>query len=122
MAPPGCAGLWVEMADRYGPVDVPEALRALTRLGAITGVDDILFVEPHEVDHAYVVFDDARQAAVDTIRAWLAEHDIHIRGRYGAWAYGSMEDAIVDGIAVARQITTGYQDSLRPDRSGRPGR
>jgi protoporphyrinogen oxidase len=105
MAPPGCAGLWVELADRSGTVDLPEALRALARLGAITGVEDVLFVEQHDVEHAYVVFDDAREAAVRTIRAWLAEHEIHICGRYGAWAYGSMEDAIIDGIAVAGRIT-----------------
>ncbi|WP_203847015.1 protoporphyrinogen/coproporphyrinogen oxidase [Dactylosporangium siamense] len=106
MAPPGCAGLWVELSDHSGRVDIPDALRALARLGAITDVEDVLFVEQHEVEHSYVIFDSARKAAVHTIQSWLAEHDIHICGRYGAWAYGSMEDAIVDGIAAARRIHT----------------
>jgi protoporphyrinogen oxidase len=106
MAPPGCSALWVELVDRGGgPVDVRPALDGLARLGAITAVDDVVFAEHHDVPHAYVVFDEARKSAVATIREWLAGHRVHLCGRYGAWSYGSMEDAIVDGIDAARRVS-----------------
>ncbi|GIH26295.1 amine oxidase [Acrocarpospora phusangensis] len=104
MAPPGCAGLWVEMADRDGPLDEAAVVKGLMEIGAIAASDDVLFVEQHDIEHAYVVFDDARQAAVDTIVSWLAAHGVHTCGRYGSWTYGSMGDAILDGFAAAARV------------------
>jgi len=42
-------------------------------------VGDVLFDEQRDVEHAYVVFDDARREAVDTIVGWLAGHRHLIR-------------------------------------------
>ena len=107
MAPAGCTALWVELADRVGPVDIPATLSALQRLGAITSPDKVAFVEQHDIEDAYVVFDDAREQAVNTITSWLTGQGIHSCGRYGGWTYGSMEDSIVDGIAVAHALRGG---------------
>ncbi|MEU6745800.1 FAD-dependent oxidoreductase [Spirillospora sp. NPDC046719] len=101
MAPPGGASLWVEIADQAGPVDDSDILDALVRIGAVRSAADLLFMEHHKVDHAYVVFDEARERAVETILPWLAEAGIHSCGRYGRWTYGSMGDAILDGFSVA---------------------
>ena len=105
MAPPGRASLWVEIADQAGPVEDSEIVDALLTFGAIESPSDVLFIEHHRVDHAYVVFDDARQEAVETILPWLAESGIHSCGRYGRWSYGSMGDAILDGFSVAAGLT-----------------
>ena len=114
MAPPGCAALWVEIADRTRPVDLRGVLGGLVRMGAVSSVSDVLFTEQRDVEHAYVVFDDARQAAVDAIVRWLAERRVFSCGRYGGWTYGSMEDAILDGFAAAAQVmalrSSGYAE------------
>ncbi|TMR25664.1 hypothetical protein ETD86_00625 [Nonomuraea turkmeniaca] len=104
MAPPGGASLWVEIADQKGPVADPDIVDALLKIGAIGSAADVLFMEHHKVDHAYIVFDDAREKAIDTILPWLAEAGVHSCGRYGRWTYGSMGDAILDGFSVAALV------------------
>lgn len=101
MAPPGCGGLYVELTDRDAPPDIPAVLAGLVEMGAITSADDVLFTEQHDIEHAYVVFDDAHAAATATIHDWLGRHGIRSCGRYGAWVYSSMEDALLDGMEVA---------------------
>ncbi|HEX6858272.1 MAG TPA: FAD-dependent oxidoreductase [Streptosporangiaceae bacterium] len=104
MAPPGCAALWVEIGDPAGPADLPGVIHGLARMGAVASAGDVLFAEQHDVEHAYVVFDDMRQDAVDIIVGWLAGHRVFSCGRYGGWTYGSMEDAILDGFSAADQV------------------
>jgi protoporphyrinogen oxidase len=100
-APPGCSGLYVELADREHPPDVPAILAALAQMRAITSPDDVLFTELREIEHAYVVFDEAHAAATAAIHGWLATLGIRSCGRYGAWVYSSMEDALLDGMEAA---------------------
>ncbi len=101
MAPPGCAGLYVELTDRDAQPDVPAVLAGLAEIGVITSPADVLFTEQHDIEYAYVVFDEAHAQATATIHAWLATHDIRSCGRYGAWVYSSMEDALLDGMEAA---------------------
>jgi len=51
-----------------------------------------------------VVFDHARRDAVATLRRYLGEHDVVLCGRWAEWKYSAMEDAILDGMAVARKL------------------
>lgn len=101
MAPLGCSSLYVELGDRDRPPDVALVLAELAKMGAITSPEDVLFTEMHDVEHAYVVFDDDHAPATATIHAWLAAHGIRSCGRYGAWVYSSMEDALLDGMEAA---------------------
>jgi protoporphyrinogen oxidase len=105
MAPPGCSSLYVELGDRDHPPDLPSILRELAKMGAITRPEDVLFTETHDIEYAYVVFDDEHPRATATIHAWLAAHDIRSCGRYGAWVYSSMEDALLDGMEAAAWAT-----------------
>jgi protoporphyrinogen oxidase len=106
MAPPGCGGLYVELTDRDGEPDMPAILAALAEIGAITSPDDVVFTEMHDIEHAYVVFDDAHAHATATILGWLAGHGVRSCGRYGAWVYSSMEDALLDGMEAAAWLQT----------------
>jgi UDP-galactopyranose mutase len=56
------------------------------------------------MDPAYVVFDHHRRRAVATLRRFLAERDILLAGRWAEWKYSAMEDAILDGMSVARRL------------------
>ncbi len=102
MAPPGAGSLYVELADRRGEPDLPTIFEHLTQMGALHGPEDVVFHEVHEVECAYVLFDDACAEATATIHDWLAEVGaVRSCGRYGAWVYNSMEDSIIQGMEAA---------------------
>ncbi|MBC8071647.1 MAG: hypothetical protein IAG13_25200, partial [Deltaproteobacteria bacterium] len=100
-APAGCSGLYVELADRERDPDLPAILAALADMGAISSPADVLFTELREIEHAYVVFDEAHGPATTAIHGWLGAQGIRSCGRYGAWVYSSMEDALQDGMEAA---------------------
>ncbi len=106
MAPPGGGAFYVELADR-GPVTeatVRASAQGLAEMGAIASSADVLFADAREIDYAYVVFDDNYYAATSEIFAFLEAHAIFPRGRYGAWTYNAMEDALLAGREVAATI------------------
>lgn len=106
MAPPGGGSFYVELADR-GPVTeatVRASAQGLAELGAIGSPADVLFADARAIDYAYVVFDDNYYAATSEIFAFLEAHAIFPRGRYGAWTYNAMEDALIAGREVAATL------------------
>lgn len=105
MAPPGGGSLYVELSDRENEPDIDAILGHLAKMGAITAPEDVAFVQQRDVPCAYVIFDDAHGPATETIFAWLSEVGVHSCGRYGAWTYNSMEDAIVAGMEAAQWAT-----------------
>lgn len=102
MAPPGCASLYVELTDRSSPPRLDDVLGALAQMGAITDPGDVAFTQVRDVPHAYVVFDDAYEAALAEISGWLERVGVRSCGRYGAWIYNSMQDCIVEGMEAAQ--------------------
>ena len=116
MAPPGGGSFYVELADR-GPVReaaVRESAQGLAEMGAIASPDDVLFADAREIQYAYVVFDDHYYAATSAIFAFLESHAIYSRGRYGAWTYNAMEDALIAGREVAATIEAKSAGATKP--------
>lgn len=106
MAPAGKAGLYVELASRAAPEMtklLPEVARGLVDMGIIARPDQIAFAEARRVDHAYVVFNHEYYSALEVLRPFLEENAILSCGRYGAWTYSSMEDALLFGRDAATQ-------------------
>jgi protoporphyrinogen oxidase len=107
LAPPGCHTVSVEVSLDPAESDVEAeanaAQAALERIGLLCR-DRVRVRLVTVMDPAYVVFDHARRAAVATLRRYLSEHDVLIAGRWAEWKYSAMEDAILDGMAVARRI------------------
>jgi protoporphyrinogen oxidase len=98
--------LYVELADRRS--QTPErafasALPGLTQLGLLKAAHDVEFFRLRTLEHAYVIYDHDYRAALDVIEPFLAEQRIVSSGRYGAWNYSSMEDALIMGRAAARR-------------------
>jgi protoporphyrinogen oxidase len=59
--------------------------------------------------YAYVVYDHARERNVETIKSWLAMHDIILAGRYSEWEYYNSDHAFIAGkkaAEAAQRITT----------------
>jgi protoporphyrinogen oxidase len=102
MAPEGAGSLYVELTDRIGEPDIQGIVEALVEIGAIGSVEDLRFCEVRDVEHAYVVFDDAHAAATKTVLDWYESQGVCSCGRYGAWTYNSMEDCILEGMRAAR--------------------
>jgi protoporphyrinogen oxidase len=105
LAPPGKSSLYVELADRRAPS--PERALAgvvagLCELGLVKGAQDIELSRLRSIDYAYVIYDQKYRAALDVIEPFLAEQRILSSGRYGAWNYSSMEDALLMGRSAAR--------------------
>ena len=105
LAPPGKSSLYVELADRRAPN--PERalegiLPGLRELGLLKSERDIAFWRLRTIDYAYVIYDHDYRAALDVIEPFLAEQRIISSGRYGAWNYSSMEDALLMGQRAAR--------------------
>ena len=106
-APEGCRSYYVEMS---GGVEAwlkkPAELRTrmledLKKAEILGPKDEVLFTELCKIPHAYVLFDGnylaSRQQVVDSLSA----HGVFTAGRWGGWNYGGMEDALLEGKAVA---------------------
>ena len=105
MAPAGGSCFYVELADRAAPdlsVVVPQVAAALVEMGILGKPTDIAFVKSRRIEHAYVVFDHDYFGALDAITPYLADNRIVSAGRYGAWNYSSMEDALIFGRDAAK--------------------
>lgn len=78
----------------------------------IASVQKLLSIGDHEIQttcvleipHAYVIYDAWRDEWVPKIDARLRQEDIASIGRYGAWKYSSMQEAVLEGKAEAEKI------------------
>ena len=86
MAPPGGGSLYVELTERAGALNIPEILQALADTGAITAASDVAFAELHEIQYAYVVFDDAYEEATTHHPPMVA-----VRGSAQLWALWGLD-------------------------------
>jgi protoporphyrinogen oxidase len=105
LAPPGKSSLYVELADRRAPEPeraLATVVAGLRELGLLRSRDDIELWRLRRLDHAYVIYDHHYRAALDVIEPFLKEQRIISTGRYGAWNYSSMEDALLMGRDAAR--------------------
>lgn len=107
LAPRGCHSLYVETGFRaHEPPD-------LKTLGArvLRSLQDAGFVNPARIEvalshilfPAYVHFDSRWEETVPPWRRQLSSDGVFTAGRYGAWDYIGMEDAIFQGCDAARQ-------------------
>ena len=107
MAPPGCSSLYVELRNDR-PVDTDEALdhalAVLSAIGPTVGRGDVAVCDRRSIPHAYVIYDHDYPVARETVLDALAARGILSTGRYGKWIYASMEDALLDGRAAARDL------------------
>ena len=107
LAPDGCHTVSLEVSLDPGVGDVRAQAEAAEQSLAAAGLLDLQAVRVRHltvVDPAYVVFDHHRRQAVATIRRYLSERAVMLAGRWAEWKYSAMEDAILDGMTVARRL------------------
>lgn len=107
LAPDSCHTVSVEISLDPDAGDVAAETAAADAALAAAGLVDPDAVEVRQltmVDPAYVVFDHRRKNAVSLLRTWLGSHGVRLSGRWAEWKYSAMEDAILDGMTVARRL------------------
>ena len=107
MAPPGCSSLYGEFAfkgrsRRWVNGMIKQSMRTIKKLYGISP-SDVATEKIISIPHAYVTYDQWREQNLPKLLQRLQEHDIYSVGRYGAWKYASMQEAVLDGKAVADQ-------------------
>jgi len=104
LAPAGKSSLYVELApDTTMPeAEITAALQDfLIEIGSITEKSQLLFARYRNHPWGYVIFDERCVPARDLILGWYRSKGIKSIGRYGAWTYNSMEDAMLEAMAAA---------------------
>ena len=78
-------------------------IKGLIDAGILARNDYIEFVDLRDLKYGYVIFDHRRRENLDKIKRFLMNKGIITAGRYGAWEYQWMDDAILDGIRAAQE-------------------
>ena len=111
-APAGCRSYYVEMSggDAVELLKQPELLKPrvladLKRAHVLSDADEVLFMEPASIPHAYVIYDPDYEPCRGRILDYLAQNGAQSGGRWGGWNYGGMEDAMLEGKAAAAAIS-----------------
>jgi len=109
--PPGGFGLTCEISYspwKPLPVDgqrlVDRCVSDLIKVGLLKPDDQILAANQVDMPYAYVVYDHAREQNVATVKAWMAEHDIVLSGRYSEWEYYNSDHAFLAGRKAAEAV------------------
>jgi protoporphyrinogen oxidase len=112
VVPRGCASICVERSLAPGEeADPGEAIdssvEGLRRAGILRSGDRIIYHRIGLIDPAYVIYDRYRARHLPDLIASLRRIGVHSEGRFGAWEYSSMEDAIRAGAEAAGRVREG---------------
>ena len=108
LAPPGCHTVSVEASldPDVGDVEALAAGAQSALAGAGLLEEGALRVRRVTVlDPAYVVFDHHRRQAVALLRDFVRQRGVTLAGRWAEWKYSAMEDAVLDGMRAARNLS-----------------
>ena len=108
-APAGCGSVYAEVA--HLPGSIPEAaglaekvMQTLVATGLVAPYTQISARIDLALPCAYVFHDRFRAKHLDSTLASLAERHIISVGRYGAWEYSAMQDAVQWGLSAAGEV------------------
>ncbi len=109
--PPGGFGLTCEIT--YGPLKplpcdgeelIQRCIDDCRKVGIFNDDDEVITANIVDMPYAYVVYDHSRAQHVETIRTWLAQHNIVLSGRYSEWEYYNSDHAFVAGKRAAETV------------------
>lgn len=114
MAPADQRNFYVEFSHQGPDLQLrnPEdkVVEQLCQMRLLNSPDDVIFMRRRTIPVAYVLpgadVEPARLACLE----FLQKNNILSTGRYGAWVYAAMEDALVDGMQAAKTVTGWRQE------------
>jgi protoporphyrinogen oxidase len=121
MAPAGCSSLYGEYAYLNKTHDqvkstVRDAIKATRDLLNISEAQVVTERTMH-ISHAYVIFDFWREKNLPQLHSKLEFQSVYSIGRYGAWKYSSMQEAVLDGKTMAEKVTGKDHDTVQKQKS-----
>lgn len=109
--PPGGFGLTAEISYSIwkplrldGQRLIDRVVSDLIKVGLMRPDDQVLTSNQVDMPYAYVVYDHARARNVETVKSWLAGHDIILAGRYSEWEYYNSDHAFLAGKKAAETV------------------
>lgn len=107
MAPQGCSSLYGELSYMRQEHNLSEKITtALSMTQQLLTIDESMIITKKiiPISHAYVIYNRWRDNHLPDLLNHLKSYNIHSIGRYGAWKYASMQEAILDGKQMAETI------------------
>jgi len=120
LAPPHTSSIYVEITHlpsemrsedcrgepKCSPTDgiVKDTLKGLIECGILKRSDELVTVLITPIPYAYVIYDQFREKNLPSILRYLKNEKIYSIGRYGAWEYSTMEEAILQGKRIAGEL------------------
>jgi protoporphyrinogen oxidase len=109
--PPGNSAFYVEISHLPGrKIDlqglVEPVVESLRQIGLISRTATLRETAAFDIPYAYVIHDRDRSALLPQALSYLERQRIHSVGRYGAWEYSAMEDALWQGRQAAERART----------------
>ncbi|MGA2031326.1 MAG: NAD(P)-binding protein [Thermoguttaceae bacterium] len=107
LAPAGAGAFYVEFSYRKRVsasafrIDPETVVKHMKRIGLVGPQAHLLTAVYTPIEYAYVAYNADRKAAVRTLLDFYQAHGVCSIGRYGAWEYSSMEDAMEIGRQTA---------------------
>jgi len=109
--PPGGFGFTCEISYspwKPLPVDgddlIARCIQDCIKVGFMNPDDEVLTANQADMPYAYVLYDHNRAKNVETVRAWLLQHDIILAGRYSEWEYYNSDHAFLAGKKAAETV------------------
>ena len=109
MTPRGCSSMYIEIGHQPGQIPnekqaLKDCLKGLYDCGLMTKKDKIRTIKVLPISVAYVTYDKNRTALTKKILDYLESEKIYSIGRFGAWKYSYMEEAILEGKTTAEKL------------------
>lgn len=108
MAPENCSSLYgecayVDKSPAYVKRMLKEAIEKTQQLLDIKN-QEIITKKIITINYAYVLYTHWREKNIAKIHQRLNEQDVYSIGRYGAWKYSSMQEAVLDGKSIIDRL------------------
>lgn len=108
MAPAGCSSLYAEFSYLHRS----QSWIKKTTQKTIAQIKDLYEISDSDIGteciipitHGYVIYDQWREDNLNKILNHLSQEHIYSIGRYGAWKYSSMQEAVLDGKEIAEKL------------------
>lgn len=110
LVPEGCSSLYGETSFMPHQITREEQEKvvdqAIAQTMSVFGIadQDVIARKNLFLEHAYVIYDAWREKNLAALLSQLQGFGIHSVGRFGEWKYSSMQEAVLDGRAVAEAI------------------
>jgi len=105
MAPAGSSALYTECSF-IGKKDPRLSTEVLKKVKQFFKLGDTEIITEQELllPHAYVIYNFWRERHLESLLARLAKTGIYSIGRYGAWKYSSMQEAVLDAQRTVEKL------------------